>query len=59
MHFPSDIENKIVYFNPETQVYSDCSDLISLCYKCNNEILALSMEAMVLWKKMTNVLIIP
>ena len=37
MHFPSDIEYKIVYFNPETQVYSDCSDLISLCYKCNNE----------------------
>ena len=33
----SDVDNKIIYFNPTTQLYTPCSELISLCHKCNNE----------------------
>ena len=35
-YLESDIENNIVYYNPITQIYSPCSDLISLCKKCNS-----------------------
>ena len=34
---PSDVENKIVYLDPVTNLYTECSNLISLCYKCENE----------------------
>jgi len=33
----SDVDNNIIYFNPTTQLYTPCSELISLCHKCNNE----------------------
>lgn len=31
-----DIDNNIYYYNPETQIYTSCSNLIQLCYKCSN-----------------------
>ena len=31
-----DIDNNIYIYNPDTQLYSPCSDLIQLCHKCNN-----------------------
>ena len=33
----SDINNNIIYYNPNTNIYTPCSELISLCYKCNSE----------------------
>ena len=32
-----DVDNKLIYFNPDTQIYSECSELIDLCHKCDNE----------------------
>ena len=34
---PSDVESKIIYLDPVTNLYTECSNLISLCYKCENE----------------------
>ena len=34
---PEDVDNKIIYYNPDTEIYSECSDLINLCHKCDNE----------------------
>ena len=31
-----DIDNNIYIYNPDTKLYSPCSDLIQLCHKCNN-----------------------
>ena len=33
----SDIDDNIIYYNPNTNIYTPCSELISLCYKCNSE----------------------
>ena len=33
----SDIDGNIIYYNPNTNIYTPCSELISLCYKCDSE----------------------
>ena len=33
----SDIDNNIIFFNPNTNIYTPCSELISLCHKCDSE----------------------
>ena len=35
-YLQTDIDNNYIYYNPITQLYSPCSDLISLCKKCNS-----------------------
>ena len=34
----SDVDNDLIYFNPNTLLYTPCSELISLCNKCTNEL---------------------
>ena len=33
----SSLDNDMFYYNPITEIYTSCSDLISLCHKCKNE----------------------
>ena len=33
----SSVDDKIVYYNKITEIYTQCSDLIHLCHKCSNE----------------------
>ena len=32
-----EVNNKIIYYNSIKDLYTSCSDLIQLCYKCENE----------------------
>ena len=32
-----DLDNNIYIYNPDTNLYSPCSDLIQLCHKCDNK----------------------
>ena len=36
-YLKSDIDNNIVHYNPNTGLYSPCSELIFLCQQCENE----------------------
>ena len=33
----NEVNNKIIYYNSIKDLYTSCSDLIQLCYKCENE----------------------
>ena len=41
----NDVNNKIIYYNPIKNLYTSCSDLIQLCYKCDNELTCIECDS--------------